>query len=101
VIISPLLPKSITFSPSQPNVLEAVTFQAINFTQAAVRWDFGDGTVVASGSTVQTHAYQNPGTYGVRVYDGAADLSPAATSVTVVNKRTLSAAPRNPIRARP
>ncbi len=93
VTVTAVLPKSITFSPFQPNVLETVTFQAINFTQASVRWDFGDGAGVTSGSTVQTHAYQNPGTYAVRAYDGAADSSPAATSVTVVNKRTLSASP--------
>jgi PKD repeat protein len=95
VTVSPAAPKSLTFAPAQPNTYETVTFQAVNFASPSVRWDFGDGTGITNGGTVQTHAFANPGTFIVKAYDGA-DPTPVTATVTVTNKRTVSFNPAQP-----
>ena len=93
VTVMPALPKSIAFLPRQPNTCETVTFQASGFLSASLRWEFGDGTVVASGSSVQTHAYLSPGTYVVQVYESGAGSPGATAVVTAANRRSITASP--------
>lgn len=59
-------------SPAPAKVGEAVSFDASGTTDpdsslpiARYEWDFGDGTVVASGGVKPQHTYAKPGTYQV------------------------------------
>jgi PKD repeat protein len=76
--------RGISFSPSQPRVGEEITFQAINFSSQAVRWDFGDGTVLM-GTATQKYGYRVAGTYNIIAYDfrGTEQISGARTSIII------------------
>jgi PKD repeat protein len=85
--------RSILVQPLSANTCENISFQARDFGPGMARWDFGDGTIVPNGSANQVHAYLQPGTYFVRAEDGGAGAAPVTVTVTVLNKRSLSAAP--------
>ena len=55
-----------------------VKFNAENFVQNQLRWEFGDGAV-ENGGTNQQHVYPNPGAYTVRVFDFAGQSTTAIT----------------------
>jgi hypothetical protein len=77
--------------PQFPVVGQRVTFIATNFrTPHLLRWDMGDGTVMASGSTSpqakevrMSYAYFNAGVYEVKVYDDNGDLNSPPLAVIV------------------
>jgi len=68
VVVTVWPERIITISHPQPKVKENITFRAVNFRVSAIRWDFGDGTVIEGGTAV-SHAYANPGIFSVRAYD--------------------------------
>ena len=56
----------------------SVRFNAENFVQNQLRWEFGDGAV-ENGGTNRRHAYPNPGAYTVKVFDFAGQSTTAIT----------------------
>ncbi|MHB1341537.1 MAG: PBP1A family penicillin-binding protein [Coriobacteriia bacterium] len=76
------------FSPNNPKVGDTVTFDASSSTDDSAivtyAWEFGDGTPLANGSTVQ-HVYKTPGTYTVTLWvtddTGLVASLPAAVQV--------------------
>lgn len=74
-----------------------VNFQAENFIDNSLRWDFGDGTV-ENGARNQGHAYQNPGNYTVKAFDFGGNTATAITCQVAIeaDNRKLSAAPNTP-----
>jgi hypothetical protein len=83
--------RRLTCEPQFPVVGQRVTFVASHFrTPHLLRWDMGDGTVMASGSTspqarevTMGYAYFNPGVYEVKVYDDNGDTNSPPLSVIV------------------
>jgi PKD repeat protein len=55
-------------------------------------WDFGDGTVIAQGTTFESHAYSKPGTYksSLTVTDNIGDSSTANLLITVTNRNPVA-----------
>ena len=89
--------RQITFSPPDPRAGEEITFRALNFRSATVRWDFGDGaTANAATQSGITHVYLTPGTYIVRAYDGGAGALSAQASVGVLPERLITFSPADP-----
>ena len=89
--------RQITFSPPDPRAGEEITFRALNFRSATVRWDFGDGaTANAATQPGITHVYLTPGTYIVRAYDGGAGALSAQASVGVLPDRLITFSPADP-----
>lgn len=54
---------SVTANILQGCIPDSVTLQASTSYAAAYTWDFGDGTVINSNDTIQTHTYLVPGIY--------------------------------------
>lgn len=76
--------RRITYIPASPQIAQPVTFHAVNFLAASVRWSFGDGTAFVTTGTITNHTYSTPGVYQVRAWDFGGDtLVPITTSVTV------------------
>ncbi len=85
--------RAIAYTPAVPRVDEPVYFTALNFFSQSIDWNFGDGTVVAGGSTMQMHRYQSPGTFTVSANESAAgaNLGPVTTSINVLpENRSIS-----------
>ena len=55
-------------------------------------WDFGDGTVIAQGTTSESHTYSKPGTYksSLTVTDNIGDSSTANLLITVTNRNPVA-----------
>ena len=55
-------------------------------------WDFGDGTVIAQGTTFESHTYSKPGTYksSLTVTDNIGDSSTANLLITVTNRNPVA-----------
>ena len=45
-----------------------VPFVTTNFKKPTLKWDFGDGHIKENGGKNETHAFQNPGNYTVKVF---------------------------------
>ncbi len=76
--------RRITYVPAAPEVNQSVSFQAMNFLSASIRWDFGDGTAQVMGGAALTHAYATPGSFMVRAWDlGGTSTTAIAASLTV------------------
>ncbi|MBN1223928.1 MAG: PKD domain-containing protein, partial [Candidatus Aminicenantes bacterium] len=91
--------RRILHTPLNPKVKETVTFTAENFMSSSIKWDFGDGTVKAYGTKVETHFYSNPGTYLVKAMDfNGATCCPITTTmnVTAALKSSISFSPPSP-----
>ena len=71
----------INYGPSNPRARENITFRAIGFLTDQIKWDFGDGTVLAQATAMAQHAYENAGLYTVQAWDNYGQ--PPATSVLV------------------
>jgi PKD repeat protein len=97
--------RRITFTPLNPQVSQAVSFQAVNFLSASIRWDFGDGTPPGLGGTAMVHSYSTPGAYQVRAWDlGGASLTAITVSVTIgvdISRRRIQFSPASPVSGRP
>jgi PKD repeat protein len=92
--------RRITYTPAVPQVNQAVSFQAVNFLSASIRWDFGDGTPPGLGGTAMTHTYSTPGTFQVRAWD-LGGTSPTAITATVtisldISRRRIQCSPSAP-----
>ena len=61
--------RRITYTPLSPQVNQSVSFQAVNFLSASIRWDFGDGTALVMGGAAVAHVYSIPGAFLVRAWD--------------------------------
>lgn len=65
-----------------------VVFEGRNFADAALEWDFGDGTVLRSGPR-QPHRFQRPGNFTVRVVEGDSGNLPLEKKVQVLKDNRL------------
>jgi opacity protein-like surface antigen len=97
--------RKLTCEPQFPVAGQRVTFSAANFrTPNLLRWDMGDGMVLASGSNRpdaqevrMDYKYMTPGIYEVKVYDNNGDVNSAPLTVIVWVKAVEAA----PARAEP
>jgi PKD repeat protein len=90
-----LPPRSITFTPAQLLAGAPVTFTANNFLSSIVNWNFGDGTVVNSGSPSQTHVYNSAGSYTVTAVETDSQFPLVSITVRVVlPPRVISFSPQ-------
>jgi len=79
--------RSITNQPSSPMAGQDITFQAVNFSSANLKWDFGDGTIQNGGKS-KDHKYSSQGNFKVRVTD-------LAISQNSYIEQTIKIAPDN------
>lgn len=104
---SPLAADSISYTPASPNVDQSVTFSyfAPSPPAAAIRWEFGDGSYYLAPMGFQTayHTYGGSGTFLVRAQvQTVAIPSPwITTSITIVERRTVTYVPPNPLPGTP
>lgn len=100
--------KYITLTPNPPHAGETVTFTANEFNYPKnIYWDFGDGTVITSGSrrsrikgvSTVTHIYTSEGSYLIKAYDGGdPNTTPVTKRITVLQaQRAINYSPNNPI----
>jgi len=103
---SPALTASFTFSPSNPNVGQTISFTGSasgGTSPYSYSWTFGDSGTASGSST--THSYQAPGSYTVvlTVNDAGSQTAKSTHTVTVSNPppTTLTAsfsyAPASPL----
>ncbi|MDW8040331.1 MAG: PKD domain-containing protein [Nitrososphaerota archaeon] len=81
---------SFTFSPPDPLVHEIVTFDASGSSPdggviVSYTWDFGDGNVTTTSSSIITHAYETYGTFTVtlKVTDSEGKWDTVSKQITV------------------
>jgi PKD repeat protein len=80
--------RAISYSPTPALANQEITFTAKNFRSSCIRWDFGDGTVLAKGSPVETHIYKKEGSYTVTAYDRCGeDKFPRSMTLRVLPRR--------------
>jgi PKD repeat protein len=55
-------------------------------------WDFGDGTIISQGTTLESHSYAKPGVYSasLTVTDNIGDSSTANLAITVTNRNPVA-----------
>ena len=55
-------------------------------------WDFGDGTIIAQGTTSESHIYSKPGSYraSLTVTDNIGDSSTANLIITITNRNPVA-----------
>ena len=100
---SPLSADSVSYAPASPNVDQIVTFSyfAPSTPPAAILWQFGDGSsfLAPLGFLNATHRYSASGTYLVRarVQTASSPYPWVSTSISVVERRTVTYAPSNPL----
>jgi PKD repeat protein len=75
--------RQLTVVPGAPRANQGVAFSAQNFSGGSLRWDFGDGTQVSGGASMN-HPFRQAGNYQVQVWE-AGDVQDSAlkTAVTV------------------
>jgi PKD repeat protein len=60
--------RKITASKSSARVVEPISFEAVNFYDSRVKWDFGDGKVMVGGKQI-SHKFAKNGEYTVKAFD--------------------------------
>lgn len=96
---------TITYSPTQPNVEQSITFTVTHpdgVYPAGVQWNFGDGTSV-TGSTTVTKKYYKTGTFTVSVsYRTLKQQSVnEQTTINVSERRRITFSPLYPAVGKP
>jgi len=106
IVSTPSLMATITHSPSQPNVMQVVTFTVTHpdgISQSRVLWNFGDGTPAGWDTTSVVHTYMQKGTYTVSAryttFKGQ-DVTDR-TTFNVVERRRITNSPLYPAINRP
>lgn len=98
--VSVLEDRSITASPTNPNIDQIITFTANKFnTPGNITWNMGDGTVYAGRGTTITHSFSKGGSFLVRAFDwnGNTNTTPVSLSLTVAEPvRAITYAPALP-----
>ena len=98
---------SFTYSPQNPVVNEAITFDGSASTDpdgeiVSYEWDFGDGNVTSTLDPVITHAYAEAGNYTVILTvtddDGATNSTTKIITITVYSPTVIfdTGSPANP-----
>jgi len=87
--------RKITYTPLKPKAGEIITFRAENFLSFNIKWDFGDGTIINCNSPLETHIYENPGTYLVKAWDWCGN-SVATISASIIVLPAEVKGPRAP-----
>ncbi|MFC2169194.1 PKD domain-containing protein [Acidobacteriota bacterium] len=88
---------SITYTPSDPNVEQLVSFK-LNVALGippSVDWDFGDGFSMSGGIEV-SHTYMTQGTFTVKASVSAAAPIVQTTTITITEKRRIEYTPQSP-----
>jgi PKD repeat protein len=105
---APLFADRIDHSPAVPNVEQSVRFQyvvAFGTVTTPIRWNFGDGAVFLSvpGVLTASHSYKAPGVYTVQaqVQLMATPGPIIRTTVNIVERRSVTFTPPNPIPGQP
>jgi hypothetical protein len=97
--------RRIVFTPANPQVNQTVSFKALNFLSASIRWDFGDESPMEMGGVNITHSYSFPGSFEVKAYDlGGTSTIPISAVVPVAvdtSRRLIQAVPPNPVAGQP
>jgi PKD repeat protein len=89
--------RRIDYTPANPKATQPITFTAVNFLDSRVRWDFGDGTVLALGETTEVHVYMAAGIYTVIALDMAGTSKhPIKVNVKVESPPSIQFAPARP-----
>ena len=107
VAAAPLLADTVSYNPAAPSVEQNVNFRYVPTATVAnpIRWDFGDGTVSLSpaGTLTASHAYMAAGVYTVRAQIQVVAANPPVirTTVTVVERRTVTFTPPYPMVGQP
>lgn len=87
ITVSPDI-RAISYTPTPAVATREVTFTASNFRSTCIKWDFGDGTIIAKGSSHETHIYKTEGTYSVKAYDNCGqDKFPKSITLRVLPRR--------------
>jgi PKD repeat protein len=89
---------SISFTPSGPNVEEAVAFTLTppGRISGTVQWDFGDGSTASGGTTI-SHKYLSTGSFVVKATVTVGGRpNTTQTKVAVSEKRKISSTPSDP-----
>ncbi len=81
--------RRITFAPSDPVVQQPVTFQAENFPNPQIKWDFGDGLPIACQGTTITHSYAQSGTFLVKAKSWCGDDAVTTTVSVRIKSREV------------
>jgi len=89
--------RSMNYQPASPMAGREITFNAVNFSSANLKWDFGDNTI-QNGGVQKKHTYTSQGNYKVRITDlGAGPNSYIEETVQVApDNRQITMNPQNP-----
>jgi hypothetical protein len=106
LIFAPSLMSTITYSPSQPNVEQGVTFTVSHpdgISQSLVQWNFGDGTPPGWDTVSVVHTFMRRGTYTVSASYMTLKSQNVTDRVTltVVERRKVTHSPMYPVVNRP
>ncbi len=106
LMFTPGLMATITYTPSQPNVEQGVTFTVTHpdgISQSLVQWNFGDGTPPGWDMVSVTHTFMRKGTYTVSASYMTLKSQNVTDRVTltVVERRKITHSPMYPVVNRP
>lgn len=89
--------RSINYQPSSPMAGQVVGFNAVNFSSANLKWDFGDGTIQNGGASKE-HTYSSQGNFKVRVTDLAIGVNSYIEETVNIapDNRSINMNPQNP-----
>lgn len=81
--------RRINYSPRTIFNNSEINFEAINFFDNRIKWDFGDGTIITQARKVK-HNFRNPGFYNIKVYDfNGKSKKPVQLRVNVISDRRV------------
>jgi hypothetical protein len=85
--------RRITFTPVYPAASLPMTFNAVDFFTAQIRWDFGDGTAAVSGGAAIAHTFARSGSYTVQAWDWNGAYGGPTSALVRVGEPTGPGAP--------